>query len=204
MQTMSVAPPVEKALTVGSNGHAATYYTAHDLLALSTDDTHRYELIRGKLLIMPPAGFAHGDYAMRLGARMRVYAEDHTLGAVVAAETGFLLEQNPDTVRAPDVGFVCQARLPLAQGPTSYFPGPPDLAVEVKSPNDALAAVIDKAHFWLRYGVQLVWIVDPQSESVLIYRLDGSHDVLSFGSTLDGEDLLPGFRYPVARLFLAT
>ncbi|MCE7987506.1 MAG: hypothetical protein DYG89_40590 [Caldilinea sp. CFX5] len=56
----------------------------------------------------------------------------------------------------------------------------------------------------MRYGVRLVWVVDPQTERVIIYRLDGSQDLVSFGGVLDGEDLLPGFRYPIARLFLAT
>ncbi len=176
-------------------------YTADELLEISTDSGHRYELIQGELIIMAPAGAEHGDTALGLGARIRVFADDNDLGAVFAAETGFLLEQKPDTVRAPDVGFVRKARLPNGKVPRSYFPGAPDLAVEVVSPGDRADEIDDKVKCWLRYGTRLVWLLVPKTRSITVYRSDGTAQVLNVNDTLDGEDVLPGFRFPVNRLF---
>ncbi len=176
-------------------------YTADELLEISTDSNHSYELIQGELIIMAPAGAEHGDTALGLGARMRVFADDNDLGAVFAAETGFQLEQKPDTVRAPDVGFVHKNRLPNGKVPRSYFPGAPDLAVEVVSPGDRADEIDDKVKCWLRYGTRLVWLLVPKTRSITVYRIDGTAQVLNLNDTLDGEDVLPGFRFPVNRLF---
>ncbi len=94
-------------------------YTAEELLEISTDTTHRYELTKGILTIMSPAGSAHGSLALRIGARIQVHVEEHHLGVAFAAETGFKLESNPDTVLAPDVSFVGQDRIPDNGLPTS-------------------------------------------------------------------------------------
>ena len=151
--------------------------------------------------MMSPAGSIHGDLALNLGARIRIYAEDHNLGRSFAAETGFLLEISPDTVRAPDVSFVRTERLPAEGLPKSYFPGAPDLAVEVVSPNDRASDVQEKVQEWLRHGTLLVWVVEPESQTVIVYRSDGSATVLQKGGELDGEDVLPGFSYSLDRLF---
>jgi Uma2 family endonuclease len=176
-------------------------YTAEDLLRISADTSHRYELEKGKLTMMSPAGYEHGDLAMALGSRMRIFAEDHQLGRVSAAETGFLLTRDPDTVRAPDIAFVRKDRLPDAKLPQGYFPGAPDLAVEVVSPNDSASRVLDKVQDWLRHGTMLVWVVEPQTQTVTIYRADGSATVLQSDDTLTGEEVLPGFRYELKTLF---
>ncbi|MBX2998377.1 MAG: Uma2 family endonuclease [Caldilineaceae bacterium] len=175
-------------------------YTADELLTISARDDNRYELIHGRLKIMPPAGAEHGDFAMSIGGWMRVYADQNDLGKVFAAETGFVLETNPDLVRAPDTGFVDKTR--LAKGLTSkYFPGAPDLAVEVVSPNDTLSEVQDKIQDWLNHGTRLVWVVDPKTRTVTVYRPDGTANVLKAKDTLDGEDVLPGFAFPLVKLF---
>jgi Uma2 family endonuclease len=175
-------------------------YTADDLLEISARDDNRYELIQGRLRVMAPAGDIHGSYAMGVGARMYIHADDNNLGIVFAAETGFVLETNPDHVRAPDAAFVGKAR--LSQGLTGkYFPGAPDLAVEVVSPGDTASEVQDKIQDWLTHGARLVWVVDPKTRTVTVYRPDGTANVLKAADTLDGEDVLPGFRFPLARLF---
>jgi Uma2 family endonuclease len=176
-------------------------YTAAELMEISTDSSHRYALIQGELIVMAPAGYEHGDRAMSLGARMRIFAEDHDLGSVCAAETGFRLDEDPDTVVAPDVGFVRKARLPDDQAPSSYFPGPPDLAVEVVSPNDRPTKVSDKVKLWLRYGTRLVWVLNAKAKTVTAHRLDGSVRIFQVDELLDGEDVLPGFQFAVSRLF---
>lgn len=176
--------------------------TADELLTLSQQDENRYELIEGVVAMMSPAGSIHGDLALNLGARIRIYAEDHDLGRSFAAETGFLLETSPDTVRAPDASFVRTERLPAEGLPKSYFPGAPDLAVEVVSPNDRASDVQEKVQDWLRHGTLLVWVVEPASETVIVYRADGSATVLQKGDVVDGEDVLPGFSYSLDRLFV--
>lgn len=149
---------------------------------------------------MAPAGDVHGFTTMKLGSRMTVHAEDHDLGAVFAAETGFVLAQDPYTVRAPDVAFVAKDR--LSQGMTGkYFPAAPDLAVEVVSPNDTATQVQDKVQDWLRHGVRLVWVVEPKTRTVTIFRPDGSANVLQSTDTLSGEDVLVGFEFGLGRLF---
>lgn len=175
-------------------------YTADELLAISARDDNRYELIHGRLNIMPPAGAEHGSYAMGLGARMSIYAVDKDLGVVFAAETGFVLTTDPDHVRAPDAAFVSKSR--LSQGLTGkYFPGAPDLAVEVVSPNDTLSEVQAKIQDWLTHGTRLVWVVDPKTRTITVYRPDGTANVLKAKDTLDGENVLPGFAFPLAKLF---
>ena len=155
---------------------------------------------------MAPAGYEHGDIAMGLGAHMRIHVEDNQLGRVFAAETGFRLSRNPDTVRAPDAAFVRQQRFPPLQERTSssYFPGAPDLAVEVVSPNDTAADVQAKVQDWLSHATQLVWVVYPSSRTVMVCRADGTASILTANDVLDGEDVLPGFRFPLERLFASS
>ena len=150
---------------------------------------------------MPPAGFEHGSTALKLGARIQVYVEDNDLGVAFAAETGFYLERNPDTVRAPDAGFVRNENLPDGPLPRSYFHGAPDLAVEVVSPGDRASEVQDKIQEWLSHGTKLVWVVDSKTRTLTVYRADGTAQVLKAGDVLDGEDVMPGFQLAVEKAF---
>lgn len=176
-------------------------YTADELLDISTDSSHRYELRKGELTVMAPAGSEHGRTALRIGARIELFVEEHELGIAFAAETGFKLESDPDTVLAPDVAFVRRERQPAGRLPTSYFPGPPDLAVEVVSPHDTAPEVQDKVQQWLRFGAKLVWVVEPRTRTVTVFRPDGSAAVLQETDTLSGEDVLPGFSLALSQVF---
>lgn len=89
---------------------ASRVITAADLLALP-DDGCRYELVRGALRRMSPAGHWHGRLVMNIATPLDVYVRNHHLGVVYAAETGFLLATDPDTVRAADVAFVQRERV---------------------------------------------------------------------------------------------
>ena len=177
----------------------AALFTADDILKLG--DIGRCELLEGRLTMMSPAGARHGRVAMRIGRRLAQHVEAKALGEVSAAETGFVIERNPDTVRAPDVGFVAASRIPSSGAPDSFWPFAPDLAVEVVSPSDGWAEVVRKAHAWLNAGTTLVWIVDPETRTVHVYRK--SHDVreLTDDGVLDGGDVVPGFAVPVRELF---
>lgn len=187
-------------LEIELESDAEQLVTADELLELSAKDDNRSELIHGKVRIMSPAGDEHGYMASSVNARMHIYAEDNSLGYVFAAETGFLLERDPDFVRAPDVGFVRGERVKGKLG-GKYFPGAPDLAVEIVSPNDRADEVQDKVQDWLSHGTQLVWVVEPKSRTVTIFRPDGTANVLQADDTLDGENVLPGFRFSLSRLW---
>jgi len=127
--------------------------TAVELLNMP-DDGFRYELIRGELKKMPPPGHVHGRVAMKFGWRLAQHVETKNLGNVYAAETGFLLETDPDTVRAPDCAFVSRDRLAAIGDVEGYLPGAPDLAVEVISPGDTYTEVEEKPSNG--------WRTDPQ------------------------------------------
>jgi Uma2 family endonuclease len=170
--------------------------TAEDLLRLNIQGK-RSELVRGQLIVREPPGFAHGVVAFRIGRLVGDFVDSSRLGLVVAAETGFTLARNPDTVRAPDVGFVRQDRVPDPL-PRGYAEFAPDLAVEVLSPGDRPGEMLAKVSDWLRAGTLLVWVVDPIRRTARVYRADGTEAFASADDSLDGEDLLPGFVLPLA------
>jgi Uma2 family endonuclease len=173
--------------------------TAEELSELP-DDGMRHELVEGELRTMTPAGFEHGRLALRMGARILDHVEKHGLGEVLAAETGFLLHRQPDTVRAPDVAFVSADRMPTAAVP-GFAELAPDLVVEVVSPSDRASDVAAKAAMWLDAGVRLVWVVDPQARLAAAHHPGGLVTVLREDGVLDGEDVLPGFRLRLSSLF---
>jgi Uma2 family endonuclease len=174
--------------------------TAKELLKLPRGRL-RYELVEGELREMSPAGHGHGKIAARIGAELFRHVEEHDLGEVYAAETGFKLKSEPDTVRAPDAAFVRRDRVEQVGDAQGYFPGAPDLAVEVISPGDKVSEVEEKVEEWLNAGVSLLWIVSPKLRTVTVYRSHNDVTTLTEKDALNGEQVVPGFRYPVARLF---
>ncbi len=175
-------------------------FTADDLLHMPRDG-NRYELVAGELKMMSPSGFQHGYVALELGALLRQFVRQHQLGSVTGAETGFRLASNPDTVLAPDVAFVCQQRLEQIGYPRGYFPGAPDLAVEVRSPGDRPAEVEEKAQRWLAAGARAVWVVDPVARDAVVYTSDGQRQPIAPDGHLEGGSVLPGFRCLLGDLF---
>ena len=176
------------------------WLTAEELLRLSTTG-RRYELVKGKLFEMPLAGGRHGSAAMRIGALMGAYARANQLGEVFAAETGFVLRRDPDTVRAPDASFITRDRLPEGELPVGYLEIIPDLAVEVVSPSDTPSEVRDKVGDWLRAGTRLVWVIDPATRSATVYRSMDDFETLSESDELAGAEVVPGFTGSIQELF---
>lgn len=175
-----------------------TLMTADELLRAPIPNK-RTELVRGMLVVREPAGYTHGVVAMNLGLELATYVKRTGAGAVCAAETGFKLAANPDTVRAPDVAFVARDRVPPRD--TRGFPSlAPDLVVEVLSPDDRAGEVLAKVADWLTAGTRLVWVVDPERRLARVYRQDGSEDLVMEQGTLDGEAVLPGFRCSLAAI----
>lgn len=161
----------------------------------------RYELIRGELREMSPAGFEHGVIVNRLSSLLTQVVSANSLGVVLGAETGFILSRGPDTVRGPDVSFVARDRIERIGIPSSYFPEAPDLAVEVVSPNDTVSEVEAKAEDWMNGGTRLLWVNSPRSRTVTVYRSLTDIGVLTEGDSLDGGAVVPGFACRVGDLF---
>lgn len=174
--------------------------TAEELFDLPDDD-YKYELVEGELIRMAPTGGEHGVLTVRIGRVLDEYVEAHDLGICSGAETGFILRRAPDIVRAPDAAFIDKARIPESGIPKTYWPFAPDLAVEVLSPSDRFSAVQTKIAEYFSAGTRLVWVIEPATRTVYVYR--SSHDVQALGEDdeLSGADVLPGFRYAVKRLF---
>jgi Uma2 family endonuclease len=175
--------------------------TADELFRMPDDRYHRYELVRGRLLTMTPTGSLHGLLVSRLSAVLTLYVEANRLGVVLTGDPGFHLERDPDTVRAPDVAFISRARIPAGGIPRSFWNGPPDLAVEVMSPDDRRSELKAKIAQYLSLGVREVWLVEPTPRRVIVHRAGEEPQVLHESDVLDGGSLLPGFEYSLTRHF---
>ena len=174
--------------------------TAEQLAQLPADGC-RYELIEGELTMMSPAGGRHGRIAVRINKLLAIHVDDKELGATFAAETGFKLASNPDTVRAPDGAFVSREKMDALDDDTGYLPFAPDLAVEVISPTDSFAAVEEKAFAWLDAGTRLVLLVEPETKTVHSYRSRSAITVYALGEQVDASDVVEDWRFGVSDIF---
>jgi Uma2 family endonuclease len=177
-------------------------FTADELLALP-DDGWRYELVKGELIRMSPTGHEHGEITINLTAPLATYVKSKKLGVVLAAESGFWLERNPDTVRAPDIAFISRERRQKVARNPGYWEGAPDLAVEVEvvSPSDRVSRIEGKVAQWLESGSRMVWVVSPKLRTVTVYESLTSVTVLTEKDRLTGGRVIPGFEIPVAEIF---
>ena len=172
--------------------------TADELLRLGDDV--RGELIRGVFCEMSPPGVDHGRVATRLAGELYIFLKSHRLGEVIN-EMGVWTERDPDTVREPDVAFFSAERLPPDVSVTGYAEVAPELAIEVRSPNDSRPQVRAKAQMWLSHGVRLVWVAHPDTRTIDVYAAGAAVTTLGEGDTLDGGDVLPGFTCAVSAVF---
>ena len=156
------------------------------------------ELVRGEVVPLIPPGGEHGRLVTELVFALRKHVDEFG-GGTVYAEVGFILERNPDTVRAPDVAYI-RAERTAETSTVAYIPGAPDLAVEVLSPNDRAPGVEEKVRAWLRAGCAEVWVVDPRARTVTVHAANGTRSVLRGRDTLACASL-PGFALPLADLF---
>lgn len=181
------------------NVPAATRLTAEVLYDLP-DDRRRYELVEGCLVSEPLPGMAHGFFAARLLVKLSELADSRGLGVVVA-DVGFLLARDPDTVRGPDVAFVSKPRIEATGLTLKFFPGAPDLAVEVLSPSNRPQEIRAKVADYLAAGSRCVWVVDPKRRTVTAYRELLAPRTFGAEDALECEDLLPGFSLRVGEVF---
>ena len=174
--------------------------TAQELLQYR-NEPYRQELVNGTLHEMQPPGAEHGLVAMRIAMLLAAHVQAHNLGLAFAGEIGFQLASDPDTVRSPDAGFISRKRIPATGVPAGYWPGPPDLAIEVVSPNDRHGAVEAKALDWLASGARAVLVADPPRRSATVYRARDDIRVLAGSEPLDLADVVPGWSPTLSDLF---
>jgi len=172
--------------------------TSEDLLRTNTPHK-RTELVRGRLIVREPAGWRHGLVTMNLATRLGQHIELTGAGKLLAAETGFTLSRDPDTVRAPDIAFVRRERLP-EPSTAGFAEFAPDLVVEVLSPDDRPGETLAKVGDCIDAGSLLVWVVDPERRLARIYRAEGTESTVSDTGELTGEVVLPGFRCSLAAI----
>jgi Uma2 family endonuclease len=175
----------------------ASLMTADDLDRVPDDE--RGELLRGVMLPVAPVRRVHWKVTGKFDRSLGNYADANRLGDV-GPEAGFLLERDPDTVLAPDISFVAAGR----EWPDDALGWPemaPDLAVEVLSPSNTRREIALKVEIYLRAGVRLVWVADAEARTVVVHAAGRPPRTLGVGDALDGEDVLPGYRLPLADLF---
>ncbi len=155
--------------------------TAEELFLL--DDGLRHELVKGELLTMSPPGEEHGAVTMNLSILLGQHIKAHQLGRLYAAETGFKLESDPDTVLAPDIAFIRRERM-----------GP------VISPGESNKEVKLETERWLEFGARLVWLVRPKTKTVEVHRRNSNH-LLTESDLLTGEEVVVRFQIAVSEIF---
>ncbi len=170
--------------------------TDADLVRMPRDG-RKYELVDGEIRVSP-AGYRHGVVSVRLTIRIGTFVAAHGLGDVLESSTGFRLPGG--NVRCPDVSFVGAARVPAGQ-PQGFAELAPDLAVEVLSPEDRQRDVLDKVGEYLGAGVRLVWVIDPEQATAVVFRSLTDVRRVERDGVLDGEDVVPGFTCALSSLF---
>ena len=174
--------------------------TAAELFAMPADG-YRYELVSGELRMMSPDGGRHGRIAIRVAHLLMQHVDSGELGVVFAAQTGFRIESDPDTVLAADVAFISKTRHAMIEDEISYVALAPDLTVEVLSPSDRFSRVEAKAFQWLDAGTKLVLLVDPETQMIHAYRSRKQIEVFQSDETLDCSDAVTGWTFPAKDVF---
>ena len=181
--------------------------TADELLALPTygpGGDRRYALIRGELKERSPTKPLHGIICARLTVRLGCFVEEHDLGEVFGAETGFLVASDPDSVVGADAAFVSRERLAGVESFEKFFPFAPDLAVEVLSPGNTVQEIDEKIALYFAAGSRLVWVFNPKRRTAAAYRSPFDVKILGEQDALDGGDVLPGFTLDLSKLFASV
>ncbi|HEY9661707.1 MAG TPA: Uma2 family endonuclease [Allocoleopsis sp.] len=181
------------------NASERKIWTDEEFMALADGDSH-YELVDGELVDMGNSGMEHGNIGTFLGGALEFYVRPKKLGVTCDSSTAFTMKTG--NKRSPDVSFIAKTRLQgLKRLPKGFFQGAPDLAVEVISPSNTFEEIHNKLVEYFENGCQLAWVINPDEQSVLVYRQPQPDRLLKTGDRLDGEEVIPGFSLAVAELF---
>ena len=178
-----------------------TRFTTIDELERNGTPEGLWELIDGELVAVNPTGEKHGRVVFKFILRLGSHVDANQLGTIVMPDAGVVVSEQRQTVRSPDVGFIRGDRLPANRNVWGFFRVVPDLVVEVRSPRDTRSDFMAKGTMWLEAGAALVWLVDPITETVTELGRKRAPRELGRDATLDGAEVVPGFRMPVSDLF---
>ena len=171
-------------------------------VSLPENAERSFELDEGEVIEVPSPKKFHGFVCGNLTIELGTYARRRGSGYVCSNDVGILIGREPDTVRGPDVAFFddgqTYAEMLAEEG---YAETPPTFVAEVLSPSDRPGPVARKVTQYLRAGVKLVWVLDPERREVFVYRPGTEPDVIPADGTLDGGAALPGLAVLVAELF---
>ena len=168
------------------------------------DDGRRTELVQGRIVELPPPKAVMGRSAFEFAFLLGDFVEDHDLGHIVINDAGIITERNPDTIRGADIAYYSYARLPRGPVPDSYSDVAPELVIEVRSPSDRWADIQEKVDEYLKAGVLIVCVLDPEPQTARLYYPDQPPRTLGPDDELTLPDVLPGFAVPVRRFFEMT
>ena len=166
--------------------------------------TDCHELVRGELVPMTPPDKRHGVVCVNIAFLLKAYTKQVGRGAVMSNDAGILTEKNPDSVRGMDVALFLRPSWAGGPIPEGYSDEPPDVVAEVRSPSQTWASMVTKVDEYLSLGVRLVWVADPKTKRVTVFTPDHEPRTLAAENEIDGGDVLPGFRCPVADFFEGT
>lgn len=173
--------------------------TAEEYLQLP-DDGRRTELRRGVVVYMNPPGFRHGEVCSNIHLHVETYVRQHQLGRTLTNDSGIITERNPDTVRGADVSFYSYQRVPKGQSPIGYAGAAPEIVFEVVSPTNTRRGIAEKIGEYVKAGVNVICVVDPQHRTVNLHFPELPTEKLQADDLLTFADL-PGFSVAVNRLF---
>lgn len=180
---------------------ATRIVTVEDLDLMGEEEREGLEIFDGVPREHPGMSARHGYLGYEIGGPLYAHVKRRHLGRIFTSDTQFVLARDPDTVVKPDVSFIRTERMPPEEEHDRISRVAPDFAVEVVTPIDRLPDVRDKIRRYQAAGVPLVWLVSPVERTVTVYAVGQEPAMLREGDTLDGGDVIPGFRLPVADIF---
>jgi Uma2 family endonuclease len=166
-----------------------------------SDNGLRTELVRGRIIEVPPPKKRHGKVCQRISMLLGIYVETHDIGHVLINDSGIITERNPDSVRGADVAYYSYARLPRGPVSDSYSGAAPEIVFEVRSSSDRWVEILEKVSEYLKAGVLVVCVIDPEPQTARLYYPDQAELILGPGDDLTFPECLPGFAVRIGRLF---
>jgi Uma2 family endonuclease len=166
-----------------------------------SDNGLRTELVRGRIIEVPPTNFLHGYLCVEISSLLRMWVTEHNLGRVIGNDSGIVTQRNPDSLRGADVAYYSYQRLPKGTLPQPYPGVAPELVIEVKSPSDRWPDIYAKVAEYLSIGVLVVCVIDPEPQTARLYYPDQAELILGPGDDLTFPECLPGFAIRIGRLF---
>lgn len=159
------------------------------------------ELVRGQVIQLSPGGAEHSEITVNVSARLWQWSRQSKFGRVLSGKPGLVVKRDPDTVRGAEIAYLSYNRLPLGDEPEGFCTAPPELVVEVLDQGISWGKTLQKTGEYLVMGVDCVWVIDPKSHRLHVFRPEGEPAILTEGQTVSDENILPGFSCTVADFF---